>query len=432
MSKYMISDIRKLLDKSGKVILHGLPGVGKTHLALELSRQYKVCLYFDCEMDGSILVEMTEAAKISKYRFGELIRKYSDVDPFMVTDLLFVIDNIDVSEIFASHFFQILNEYGFKILMTMRAANKFLKSVIEQSDIYVVYPRSYREFISVADGIWPEEVMLAHINTGRTIPDMIHQHCTRLLDDYLIYGGMPESCKAYINEEQIEEEIKYIHDKLNYYVLEKLLSVSDLSDSCKYQCRQVVNSVFEQVLGDNYNRFIVSRIREGVTFNKYQEAIDFLVENHFLIRLNDCSGKNNFKLFFYDCGMLVSTLLRMYNKRNTAVDQRKILHLSLENFIVQELICNGYKISYWKSQYTAVVDVVLNINNINIALKLFSDDDMRDKSLSEFEKAFPESLVLKISRDNVKISEKKIYLPAYAISCIRSEKFIKLIQNIEY
>lgn len=430
MSEHEALRIKKMLEENHRVIIHGLPGMGKTYLALKMSAYFKVCVHFDCEVDYPYFEEMLKAHRQGQQAFAELLIGYGDVDPFFYDDILFVFDNIESSQIFYRQIFPIFRQYDFKLLMTMRVKNKSLREITECSEIYTLRPFSYKAFFQGCEGSWPEDIISGHIAAGKEVPTIIHQNCIRILEDYIVTGGIPEARNCYLKAENPEESIKSVHEKYKYYVFEKLLECADISDTCKYQCRQIVDSLISQMLEENYSKFIVSRIREGVTFQKYKEAIDFLVDNNFLLKTPEESKTNCFKLFFYDCGMTFDLLLQRSNRQNVYRDFDAVSEVVYQNFLIQELTGEGILPTYWKSRYTAVVDAVFPCGERSFACKVFSDDDLRDKSLTEYKKAHPEAYLIKVSPDNLKQSENFFYLPLYAISCMGNENFQKLFLNV--
>ena len=127
--------------------------------------------------------------------------------------------------------------------------------------------------------------------------------------------------------------------------------------------------------------------------------------------------------------MAFDNLLQLSNK-NPDAEFSEITKTAYENYLIQELYCKNIPISYWKSKYTASVDAVLEIGNNTIAVKSFYDDDLRDKSLLEFEKEHMDSTLVKISRENFKKSQNFFYMPVYAISCVESRNFDSVFLNI--
>ena len=314
--------------------------------------------------------------------------------------------------------------------MTMRSKNKSLNDIINDSVVYTLYPISYKEFFDKCDGGLPEDIITGHISMGKEVPQIIHDNCNRILEDYVALGGLPEAVNAFFTSDSVEEEIKFIHEKYRFYTLEKLMENADIDETCKYKCRQICDSMLEQMLEEDYNKFIFTRIREGITYKKYEDAIQFLVDNHYLIKVDDLTRKNCFKLFFYDCGILLELLLQRSNKRELNKDFKNLSQIIYQNFLVQELATSGYTPRYWKSAYTAVVDAIIDTVNGPIAFKIFSDDDLRDKSLDEYHKIAPEASLFKLSQENLLKNKKYFNLPFYAISCVELKKFQNLFLNV--
>ncbi len=421
--------IKRLIERNKRVLIHGLPGLGKTTLALEMSKHFKVCVHFDCRQDNKYFLDLYEAYNKGINTFSELLVDYGDVNPFLIDSVVYVFDNIDSSDYFVEKIFPIFNEYNLKVLMTASVRKQSMKMIIDNSFLFTLRPLSLFEFLTDDSEEFQGEIVAGHLELGKPIPTIIHENCMRIFEDYLVTGGIPEAYNAYLNNENAEEKIKHVHEIHRYYSLEKILDISELSEGEKLRCRQVVDSVYEHMLIGDYSKFIVSRIREGASFALYKTAIDFLTENNYLLKVEDRSKKHCYKLFFYDCGIVFDNLLQLSNKSYYA-NFSGITKIAYENYLIQELYNKNVPLGYWKSKYTASVDAMLEIGINTIAIKSFYDDDLRDKSLLEFEKEHQDSTLVKISRDNFKKSEKFFYLPVYAISCVETRNFEKVFLNI--
>lgn len=430
MSLNRAIELKKIIETEHRVIIHGLPGMGKTHLALQMSKLYKVCIHFDCEVDFPYFEEMLNAYKVGFQNFVDLLITFGDVNPFFEEDFLFVFDNIECSEIFYRYIFPIFKSQDLKMLMTMRVKNKSISDIISESVIYKLRPFCFKEFYSSSEGEWPEDIIAGHITMGQRVPPIIHRNCIRLLEDYLVTGGIPEAYRIYLASDTPEEAIKNVHEKYKFYVFEKLLEYAEISDSCKYRCRQVVNSVVDQMLTGKYNRFFLGKIRDGASYDLYKDAIEFLVDNNYLIKVNEINNNNHFKLFFYDCGIIFDMLLQRSNRMNVSHDFSSVSAIIYQNYIAQEFACAEISSAFWKSKYTAVVDSVLTFDDITIAFKLFPNNDLRDKTLESFNKHFEKTYLIKLSKENLSVNEKYFCLPVYAISCMGNKNFRKLFLNV--
>ncbi len=424
------NEIKKYIDSKQRVILHALPGMGKTYYSLKMSNLYKVCVHFDCEVDFPYFEDMLNAYRDGIQTFMELLITFCDVNPQFEESILFIFENIECSEIFYNDLFPIFKELDYKMLMSMNVKNKSLSKVIADSFIYTIRPISFKDFFSGSEGEWPEEIISGHLSMGKEVPYLIHRNCMRLMEDYLVTGGIPEAYNVYSVSDNPEEDVKSIHEKYKYYVLEKLLEHSDISEASKLRCRQIVDSLADQMLEGSYSRFMLGKIRDGITISQYDEALNFLVDNHFLIKICQENKPGQFKLFFYDCGMAFDILLQRSNKKKIRRDFASVSSIIYQNFLAQETVKAGLDASYWKSMYTAVVDAVINLNGKQLAFKLFNQNDLRGRSLDEFSKSHPNAYLIKLSGENLGQNGKYFLLPVYAISCMANSNFRKLFLNV--
>ena len=126
-----------------------------------------------------------------------------------------------------------------------------------------------------------------------------------------------------------------------------------------------------------------------------------------------------FKTYVSDVGLLCA-------KKDIVAED--ILYLSselndfkggmVENYICNQLICNGYQAFYWLSERGAEVDFIIQRERSIIPIEVKSADNTKAKSLSIYMKAHTPAYAIKIAVKNFGFENGVKTIPLYAAFCI--------------
>ena len=95
-SEILSENVEKVLKRDNRVLLRGLPGVGKTHFCFKFcensNRNY---IIVDCEYDYYFLEKMLNLP--DDHSFNEEFRKLCEINSDNFTDTILVFENIEYS-----------------------------------------------------------------------------------------------------------------------------------------------------------------------------------------------------------------------------------------------------------------------------------------------------------------------------------------------
>ena len=410
----------EIFDKEKRVLIHGVPGVGKTRFCYGYCEK-KELMYvgMDCEYEYSVIEKLREISKEKDF-----FKQFCTVCGIMNVkekDLTVIIENADCSAVMCEEIIPVLMKLKVKLIITMRVINNATRPLTEIIKRLVMRPRSFNEAFSDLSINNDDSILRGHLKSGSKFPGMVHDNFRHLLEDYLVMGGMPYCLSLYDRSVMYEEEMKSGHESGRLYVLEKIIEYSDLSDTEILRVRQVINAVFEQMLQGDYHKFVVGKIRNGVTYSQYKPAIDFLVKNNILYKIASREDENHFILYYYDCGVLFDRLLQLSNKGKMTDRGEHIYYMAKRCFAVTELAGLGIVPQYWKSRHNAYIDLIFEIDGREFVCSIPRGKDLRGRALYTYADALKpddNTVFIRLSEENINFGERYFNIPLYAISCI--------------
>lgn len=121
----------------------------------------------------------------------------------------------------------------------------------------------------------------------------------------------------------------------------------------------------------------------------------------------------NYKIYLSDVGLLNS--LAKINYKSILENQDFIFKGALtENYIAQNLSSKKYNLYYWRSDYDAKVDFILQKEEI-IPIEVKSSENTKSKSLNIYIDKFKPTYSVSISLKNFGFTNNIFSIPLYAI-----------------
>ena len=128
-----------------------------------------------------------------------------------------------------------------------------------------------------------------------------------------------------------------------------------------------------------------------------------------------------FKIYMSDVGILNSLL-------NISIQDILMDNISsykgiiAENYVANQLVCNGFKLYYWHNSNTSEIDFILYTNDGIIPVEVKAGDSTKSKSLNFYIEKFNPKYSIKISTKDFGYDPvKKIKsVPLYATFCIKN------------
>ncbi len=293
-----------------------------------------------------------------------------------------------------------------------------------------MYPMDFEEFL-IASG---EEKLIPEIRScfdeNIQMIDSLHHKILELYKIYLISGGMPESVRNMV-------DVHLDVSKYNSNILKNIIS-SYFKDMDKYVLNNAealkIERTYQSIptqLGNLSNKFQFSKIDKDAKARDYESVLDWLEASNLVdksyqvslpeIPLRGFVKDNYFKLFLNDVGILNSVLELSY--ADIMLDNVSLYKgVISENYVANQLLCNGFSLYYWQSKATSEVDFLIYTKDGIIPIEVKSGDAVKSKSLNVYMEKFQPKYSVRISTRNFGYNESKRIksVPLYAVFCINS------------
>jgi len=293
--------------------------------------------------------------------------------------------------------------------------------------IETLYPMDFEEFLWAIDETLLASTIKEHFFTNHSFPEIIHNKAITLYKNYLYIGGMPASVKDFAEKQQdILLADTSIKDNILTGYLADMIKYAATVDAVKIH--QIYRTMPAQ-LAKPQTKFMYKMVEQGSNAEKYQTAIEWLLEANMLLR---CSLVNNiqaplsafvvenfFKLYLSDVGLL-TTLSRIKYSEIMQADNKTFLGFLTENFVIQTLTGNKIPLYYWNSGNRAEIDIVANLADGIIPIEVKSSRNVGSKSLGVYVEKFKPPYSIRISAKNFGFENGIKSVPLYATFCIRS------------
>lgn len=295
-----------------------------------------------------------------------------------------------------------------------------------------VYPLDFEEF-SRTVGLSDEVLDALQIswNNLKPVDQKIHESLLKVIQLYLIVGGMPAAVQAYIDTNDlniVEEKQKEI---LSLYKLD----ISQYDPEKKLE----INEIFELIppeLNAKNKRFILKNLNEHARFSKYEGSFLWLKdagvaiptyninEPRIPLKLNE--QRNLFKLFQNDVGLLACQYASGIQLKLLQNEININYGAIYENFVAQELYCHGFagddhSLYYFNNKRQGELDFIIEQDGLVIPIEVKSGKNYErhnalNNILSNMDYNIQKSYIL--SNGNLEIRGHKIYVPIYMLMFI--------------
>ncbi len=288
-------------------------------------------------------------------------------------------------------------------------------------DFLQVNPISFSEFLSADD---PQLfAYVENIDKLEPIPDIFFNPLVDKLKKFFICGGMPEAVVTLLKQQDIEKTQQVLQNIVNAYALD-FSKYAENKDVPKIN--HLWTSIPSQLARDN-KKFLYQNVREGARAREYEDALLWLANAGLVHRIfkvtkpglpiSAYDDLSSFKLYLIDVGLLrrLSLLdpiaIREGNRLFT-----EFKGALTENYVLQHLIKN-FEVSpgYWTSSSQAEVDFVIQMKNEIIPIEVKSDENIRSKSLSVYNRLYEPSVRVRYSLKNLKKDDGLINIPLFLV-----------------
>ncbi len=223
-----------------------------------------------------------------------------------------------------------------------------------------MYPLDFEEFLwAIDEKMLANEIQKSYI-FNKALSTPLHNKAINIYKNYLIIGGMPAVINNFIAE---NKDIVLLSNKVSSDIITGYLAdmVRYADNANAVKIHQVYGSMPAQLAKTNTSKFMYKYVEQGGNSEKFQTAIDWLIQANLLLLCNFVSlpqaplsaysVNNTFKLYLSDTGLLV-TLARL--KTNEIINNQDMLFRGFltENYVAQTLVSKGIDLYYWGSGNT--------------------------------------------------------------------------------
>jgi uncharacterized protein len=287
-----------------------------------------------------------------------------------------------------------------------------------------LYPMDFEEFLWAMHQREAAEIIRENFMANSECT--LHLHFMDLYKIYLCTGGMPQVVKEYIENKDFDFITAIQKNILDAYIADMAKYAKPVET---FRIMGVFNSIPEQLAKEN-KKFQYKYLKTGARAYTYELSIQWLRAAGVVVFCPKVSeGKfpvsvyadnNSFKIYMIDTGLLLSKFGIVANTILTDLTGiNNIKGVLAENYVAAALTKNGYSIYYWESDGRAEVDFVIQNNKGDIIpVEVKSSENVRSKSLSQYELRYKPIYSIRISSKNFGFENNIKSVPLYACFCI--------------
>jgi len=413
------------------LLVLGARQVGKTYLLdgfcrKEFKRYSQINLFEDSALKQ---LYRSDLSSDSKFEQLQMIAGFQLEDD----DTILFVDEVQESEEFISELKYLQEKHPQANIICagslLGVKLKRLKSsfLVGRVDMKKMYPMRFQEFLmATGHGAYVRLIEQCFEGVTAMLPTM-HEE---LLYQYKLYsciGGMPEAVQQFLDADKEPANLdRSFFDSLNAAYLDDMKKyVSSQSEAIKIE--RVYNSIPTQQSNTSH-KFQYSKIRSGARSSQYETALDWLMAAS-MVHKAECVNNPAkpvkyyvdpavFKLYMADVGLLAHQLeLDQTDIMLDRLGQAK--GLLAENYVACELTANCVSLFYWRSEFEAEVDFLLQNEDGVIPVEVKSADNVQSKSLRVFCEKYKPPYAFRVSTKNFGFENGIKSVPLYATHCLR-------------
>lgn len=422
-------------DNVKPLMILGVRQSGKTYIINEFCKnEYSNYVYVNL-FENTNVIELYNSNLTSIEKFNRL-KLLLDFD-FEKEDTILFIDEIQESEKLISElkYFQ-ENHNNIRIicagsLLGVKLKRSKFSFPVGKVKMLNMYPMDFEEFLVAMNQEMLIDLIKDCYKNNKQITSTIHEKALNLYRIYLITGGMPESVNNMVktNGDYIKYDKTILTDIVSSYFKDMDKYVTNESEALR------INRVYDSLpsqLSNISNKFQYSNVSKDARAREYATAIDWLEASNMVLRckaiktpeipLEGFVDVDTFKLYLSDVGIL-NNILKL-NIEDILSDNISLYKgVIAENFVANQLVCNGFDLYYYRSNNTSKVDFLLYTKNGIIPVEVKAGNATQSKSLKLYIEKFKPKYAIRISTKDFGYDPKTNIksIPLYATFLIKGD-----------
>ena len=403
------------------LILRGARQVGKTWLMKEFGKlHFTNTAYINFDNNERMKILFEGDYNINRIIDGLQIETGVKIDPETTLIIFDEIQEVPKALSSLKYFYEDAPEYS------LVAAGSLLGVALHQGtsfpvgkvEFFNLYPMDFNEFL-LALG----EECLANLllEMDWSLISAFHTKYVELLRKYFYIGGMPEVVSEYVHNGD--------YDSARYIQQQIILAYEQ--DFTKHvptnlfpRLQDLWRNTPTQLAREN-KKFSPSLVQKGSRIKDYELAIQWLLDCGLMYKVSQINKPgiplksyqtNFFKLFIHDVGLL-SAMSELDIK--TLLEGNKVFEefkgSLTEQYVLQEMVANGFSLYYWSSTGTAEVDFVFKYSSDIYPLEVKAEENLQSKSLKVYCEKYNPHFALRTSMKKYRVESWMKNIPLYAI-----------------
>lgn len=387
----------------------GVRQCGKTYVIKDFCKNEfeNVCVINLLERDDIIELFSRSINSEEKYNILKTMLNYDIEDE----NTVLFIDEIQESEDLISQLkFFCENHNNVNIICAgslLGVKLKRLKKSFPVGKVWMIdmFPMDFEEFLVANNREKFVDLLKDCFNNNKFLGSPLHEELLRYYRIYLLTGGMPEAIQNIVdaNLDYVKYDIKILKNILASYYKDMRKHVKNEAEALKIE--RVYRTLPSQLMNAS-KKFQISNVDENGKMERYETAIDWLIGSNMIIKCECVSlpeiplkgfvDNETFKFYLSDVGILC-TILGL-SVRDIVTDNISLYKgIIAENFVANQLLCNGFDLFYWKNTATAEVDFLLYTADGVIPVEVKAGENTQSKSLKVYMEKYNAKYAIRIS-----------------------------------
>ncbi len=411
------------------LILRGARQVGKTYIVEKFAQNFKEFIninfeaspslknYFDEDLDPHLIIQKLELKFKTKINKSTTLIFFDEIQacPRAIQTLRFFYEQIPGLHIIAA---------GSLLEFALKSGE--ISMPVGRVHYLFLRPLNFKEFLLATSNQQALEY-IEQISLSKGIDEDIHKILLEEFKLYMFLGGMPAVINKYIETNSLLDCSQEQNDIINTYR-------DDFSKYAKEKQLRYLDLITENVPRLLGKKFKYSKIDPEVKSLYFKEALWLLNRSGLVDIIKATTGEalpmgatasdRNFKVNFLDSGLVY----RILDLEESILESSNIHNLAsgglAEQIVGQELMAyqdphSRPELFYWErngAEASAEVDFLYQYKTNIYGIEVKAGKTGKLQSLHQFMTKYKSAWGIKISQDTLRLDEKILSVPIYAIS----------------